>query len=336
MKIKSTLIIAEAGVNHNGSISMAKELIDIASTAGADFVKFQTFKAKRLVTRKAEKANYQKNLTKENETQYEMLKKLELTVSNHKKLIEYCKKKNIGFLSTGFDLESIQLLVNLDIQLFKIPSGEITNLPLLRRIGGIGKPIILSTGMSKLSEVKDAIEILIKAGSSLENITLLHCNTEYPTPLNDVNLNAMLSLSNEFDVKVGYSDHTLGIEIPIAAVAMGASVIEKHFTLDRKLPGPDHLASLEPNELKKMIVLIRNIEKALGDGIKKPSKSESKNISLARRSIVAKKKIRKGELLTEENLTLKRPGNGISPMKWDEIINKRARYNFNMDDLIKL
>jgi len=336
VKIKSTLIIAEAGVNHNGSISMAKELIDIASTAGADFVKFQTFKAKSLVTKQAEKANYQKNLTKENETQYEMLKKLELTVSNHKQLIEYCKKKNIGFLSTGFDLESIQLLVDLDIQLFKIPSGEITNLPLLRRIGVIGKPIILSTGMSNLSEVKDAMEILIKAGSSLENITLLHCNTEYPTPLNDVNLNAMLSLSNEFDVKVGYSDHTLGIEIPIAAVAMGASVIEKHFTLDRKLPGPDHLASLEPNELKKMIGLIRNIEKALGDGIKKPSKSESKNISLARRSIVAKKKIRMGELLTEENLTLKRPGNGISPMKWDEIINKRARYDFNMDDLIKL
>ena len=334
MKDPHTLIIAEAGVNHNGSIATAKKMIDAAAEAGADLVKFQTFRAETLVTRKAEKADYQKELTGANETQFEMIKKLELDKEAHVELMDYCGQKGIKFLSTAFDHDSIELLAELDITLFKIPSGEITNLPYLRHIGGMGKPIILSTGMSTLDEVHDALNILLEAGAKKGKITILHCNTEYPTPMEDVNLKAMLSIRDEFGVNVGYSDHTLGIEVPIAAVALGATVIEKHFTLDRTLPGPDHAASLEPHELKEMVNAIRNIEKAMGDGVKKPSTSETKNIPIARKSIVAKKTIKKGDIFTEVNLTVKRPGTGISPMEWDNVIGKVASSDYEMDDLI--
>ena len=335
MNNQSTIIIAEAGVNHNGSIELAKKLIDVAAEAGADFVKFQTFKAETLVTQTADKAEYQKEITNTDETQFEMIKKLELDRNAHETLIEYCKQKDIQFLSTAFDHGSIELLAKLDIPFYKIPSGEITNLPYLRHIGRMSKPIIMSTGMSSLEEVRDALNVLIESGAEKEQITILHCNTEYPTPMEDVNLNAMLTISDDLGVKIGYSDHTLGIEVPIAAVALGAVVIEKHFTLDRTLPGPDHAASLEPNELKEMVTTIRNIEKAMGDGIKKPSPSETKNISVARKSIVAKMPIKKGELFTEENLTVKRPGIGISPMEWDAVIGKAASSDYEMDDLIR-
>jgi N,N'-diacetyllegionaminate synthase len=330
-----TLIIAEAGVNHNGSIESAKKLVDIAVDAGADYVKFQTFKAETLVTQSAEKAEYQKNITDKNESQFDMIKKLELDRAAHEELIEYCKSKEIRFLSTAFDHDSIDLLAELDIPLYKIPSGEITNLSYLRHIGRMGKPIIMSTGMSTLEEVRSALDILMEAGAKKDKITILHCNTEYPTPMEDVNLKAMLTIRDELGVNIGYSDHTLGIEVPIAAVAMGATIIEKHFTLDRALPGPDHAASLEPDELKKMVIAIRNIEKAMGNGIKKPSPSETKNISVARKSIVAKMPIKKGELFTEENLTVKRPGTGISPMKWEDVIGKVANQDYKMDDLIR-
>ena len=336
MKISHTLIIAEAGVNHNGLMESAKRLIDVAAEAGADFVKFQTFKAETLVTRTADKAEYQKEMTNENETQFEMIKKLELDRNAHDKLIEYCKQKDIQFLSSAFDHDSIALLAELDIPLFKIPSGEITNLPYLRSIGKMGKPIIMSTGMSTLDEVSDALNVLIESGAEKEQITILHCNTEYPTPMEDVNLKAMLTVGNKLGVSIGYSDHTLGIEIPIAAVAMGATVIEKHFTLDRTLPGPDHAASLEPDELKAMVSAIRNIEKAKGNGVKRPSKSETKNIPIARKSIVAKKTIKKGERFSEENLTVKRPGSGISPMNWDDILGKTSAREYQADDLIQL
>ena len=329
------IIIAEAGVNHNGSIDQAKKLIDIASDAKADFVKFQTFITEKNITRNAEKAEYQKDHTDPDESQFEMIKNLELDRAAHEELIDYCKTKDIQFLSTAFDHDSIDLLDELNIPLFKIPSGEITNLPYLRHIGKMGKPIIMSTGMSSLEEVRDALNVLIESGAEKEQITILHCNTEYPTPMEDVNLNAMLTISDDLGVKIGYSDHTLGIEVPIAAVALGAVVIEKHFTLDRTLPGPDHAASLEPNELKEMVTTIRNIEKAMGDGIKKPSPSETKNISVARKSIVAKMPIKKGELFTEENLTVKRPGIGISPMEWDAVIGKAASSDYEMDDLIR-
>jgi len=329
------IIIAEAGVNHNGSIDQAKKLIDIASDAKADFVKFQTFITEKNITRNAEKAEYQKDHTDPDESQFEMIKNLELDRAAHEELIDYCKTKDIQFLSTAFDHDSIDLLDELNIALFKIPSGEITNLPYLRHIGKMGKPIIMSTGMSSLEEVRDALNVLIESGAEKEQITILHCNTEYPTPMEDVNLNAMLTISDDLGVKIGYSDHTLGIEVPIAAVALGAVVIEKHFTLDRTLPGPDHAASLEPNELKEMVTTIRNIEKAMGDGIKKPSPSETKNISVARKSIVAKMPIKKGELFTEENLTVKRPGIGISPMEWDAVIGKAASSDYEMDDLIR-
>lgn len=332
----STKIIAEAGVNHNGDINLAIQLIDAAAIAGADFVKFQTFKAETLVTKTAVKAKYQQEMTGGDETQFQMIKKLELDKKTHVELIEYCKLKNIQFLSTPFDHESIELLHELDIPLYKIPSGEITNLPYLRHIGGMGKPIIMSTGMSILEEVSDALNILLENGAKKENVTILHCNTEYPTPMEDVNLNAMITLRDELGVKVGYSDHTLGIEVPIAAVALGATVIEKHFTLDRNLPGPDHKASLEPEELKAMVKAIRNIEKAMGDGIKRPSPSETKNIPVARKSIVAKKAIKKGELFTEENITVKRPGNGISPLKWNCILGQKAVKDFLQDDLIEI
>jgi len=332
---QSTIIIAEAGVNHNGSIELAKKLIDVAAEAGAYFVKFQTFKAETLVTQTADKAEYQKKITNTDESQFEMIKKLELDRKTHEELIDYCKIKDIQFLSTAFDHDSIDLLALINIPLFKIPSGEITNLPYLRHIGKMGKPIIMSTGMSTLDEVRDALNLLIEAGAEKEQITILHCNTEYPTPMEDVNLKAMLTLRDELGVKVGYSDHTLGIEVSVAAVAMGAAVIEKHFTMDRTLPGPDHAASLEPEELKAMVIAIRNIEKAMGDGEKKPSPSETKNISIARKSIVAKKLIKKGELFSEENLTVKRPGMGISPMEWYTLIGKAASSDYGMDDLIQ-
>ena len=331
-----TFIIAEAGVNHNGSIELAFKLIDTAKEAGADAVKFQSFKAASLVSKKAEKAEYQKLTTDSNESQYEMIKRLELNFEDHIKLIEYCKSKNIIFLSSPFDLDSIDLLNNLGLETFKIPSGEIINLPYLRKIGNLNKKVILSTGMADLGEIEDALDILIVSGTKKENITVLHCNTEYPTPFEDVNLEAMLTIKNAFDVKVGFSDHTNGIEVPIAAVALGADVIEKHFTLDRNMEGPDHKASLEPTELKAMIESIRNIEKALGDGIKKPSKSELKNKPIARKSLVAIKRIEIGESFTENNISIKRPGNGISPMRWDEIIGKPSTRVFDIDDLIEL
>lgn len=334
--MKKTLVIAEAGVNHNGSLDTAYKLIDAAKNSGADAVKFQSFKADSLVSKKAEKAVYQKQTTSSNESQYEMIKKLELSLEDHHKLIAYCLIKEIQFLSSPFDLDSIDLLNDLGLETFKIPSGEIINLPYLKKLGKLNKNIILSTGMADLGEIEEALDILIESGTKKENITVLHCNTEYPTPFEDVNLEAMLTIKNAFDVKVGYSDHTNGIEVPIAAVALGAEVIEKHFTLDRNMEGPDHKASLEPTELEAMVKSIRNIEKAMGDGIKKPSKSELKNKSIARKSLIATKKIGKGDLFTEGNIGIKRPGNGISPMRWDEVIGTKASKDFEIDDLIEL
>jgi len=330
----SVFIIAEAGVNHNGSLELAKKLIDVAADAGADAVKFQTFKADKLVSRTAQKAQYQKQTTDASESQYEMIKKLELDEAAHHELMAYCKTKNILFLSTPFDHESIKLLNDLGMKIFKIPSGEITNLPYLRHIGSLCKEVILSTGMADLGEIEDTLDILVSSGTPKEQITVLHATTEYPCPIEDVNLRAMQTIASAFGIKVGYSDHTNGIEVPIAAVAMGASVIEKHFTLDCAMEGPDHKASLEPHELNAMVSAIRNIEKALGSGIKKPSPSEAKNISIARKSIVASGGISKGELLTAENITVKRPGNGISPMRWDEIIGTVALKDYQEDELI--
>ena len=328
------LIIAEAGVNHNGSIQLAKKLIDKAVFSGADAVKFQTFKAKNVLSKNAPKADYQKQTTNLRESQFDMIKRLELDERAHQELIAYCKKANIMFLSTPFDLDSVDLLNELGLQIFKIPSGEITNLPYLRRIGSLCKEVILSTGMSDLKEIGEAIKILTNAGTLKENITVLHANTMYPTPMEDVNLRAILTIQNKFDVAVGYSDHTLGIEVDIAAVAMGATIIEKHFTLDKTMDGPDHKSSISPEELKAMVSSIRNIEKALGSSIKKPSKSEKPNITMARKSIVASKSIKKGELFTEKNITIKRPGTGISPMKWDNILGKVAERDYQIDDLL--
>ena len=330
----SVFIIAEAGVNHNGKIDLAYKLIDIASDSGVDAVKFQTFKTENLVSKNAPKAAYQKNSTNESESQFSMLKKLELDFSVHKKLIDYCNKKDIIFLSTPFDHESIDILNELNLQIFKIPSGEITNLTYLRHIGSLGKEVILSTGMSTLKEIEDALKILIDSGTSKGNITVLHANTMYPTPMEDVNLRAMQTIRDKFGVHVGYSDHTLGIEVSIAAVTMGATVIEKHFTLDKSMDGPDHKSSIDPKQLKAMVRSIRNIEKALGSSIKKPSKSEKPNIIMARKSIVASKSIKKGELFTEKNITTKRPGTGISPMEWDSIIDKVAKRDYQIDDLL--
>lgn len=331
------LIIAEAGVNHNGSMELAKKLIDAAADAGADIVKFQTFKASNLVSKTAKKAEYQKqNINDGDDSQYEMLKKLELDIAMHLELITYCKEKEMEFLSTGFDEESIDLLDKLNVSLFKIPSGEITNKPYLQHIARKGKPIIISTGMATLGEIEDALKVLMDEGIERNQITVLHCNTEYPTPIQDVNLKAMLTIRDAYKVEVGYSDHTLGIEVPIAAVALGASIIEKHFTLDRNMDGPDHKASLEPNELKGMVKAIRNIELALGDGIKSASKSENKNKEIARKSIIAIKDIKDGEIFTENNLGVKRPGNGISPMRWDELMGKQAKRDFTVDDLIEI
>ncbi|WP_323591936.1 N-acetylneuraminate synthase [Aliarcobacter butzleri] len=332
--MNKVFIIAEAGVNHNGSSELAKKLIDVASESGADAVKFQTFKAENLVSKNAQKAEYQKQTTDKNESQFDMIKKLELDVDTHKELMLYCKTKNIIFLSTPFDHDSIDLLSDLGLEIFKIPSGEITNLPYLRHIGRLNKKVILSTGMADIGEIEDALDVLIAAGTKKENITVLHANTMYPTPMEDVNLKAMVTIGNTFDVAFGYSDHTLGIEVDIAAVAMGACCMEKHFTLDKTMEGPDHKASLEPDELKAMVKAIRNIELALGSCVKKPSKSEIPNIQIARKSIVAKVDIKKGELLFEDNLTIKRPGNGISPMRWDEIVGSIATKDYKEDELI--
>jgi N,N'-diacetyllegionaminate synthase len=329
-----TFIIAEAGVNHNGDIELAKQLIDAAAEAGADLVKFQTFNADRLVTRTAQKADYQNKSTDSKESQHEMLRRLELTAEMHIELIEHCATRNIGFFSTGFDIESIDLLVSLGQDHFKVPSGEITNLPYLRHIGRLGKAVILSTGMATMGEIEAAIEVLEQAGTARENITVLHCTTEYPTPMAEVNLRAMQSIHIAFGVKIGYSDHTSGIEVAIAAVALGARVIEKHFTLDRNLPGPDHKASLEPQELKAMVTAIRNIEIALGDGIKRLTPSEARNKPVARKSLVASQTIKAGEVFSEQNITTKRPGTGISPMRWDEVMGQIAQKDYNEDDLI--
>ncbi len=332
--MSKVFIIAEAGVNHNGSLELAKKLIDVAVEAGADAVKFQTFKADKLVSKRAQKADYQKQTTSTDESQYDMIKKLELDENAHRVLISYCKDKKILFLSTSFDHDSIDLLHSFDMPIFKIPSGEITNLPYLQHIGRLGKEVILSTGMADLGEIEDALDILAQSGTPIENITVLHATTEYPCPIEDVNLRAMRTIKAAFGVKVGYSDHTQGIEVPIAAIAMGASVIEKHFTLDRKMDGPDHKASLEPAELKAMVQGIRRVSEALGNGIKKPSKSEVKNMSVARKSIVASCSIKAGEVFSVENLGIKRPGNGISPMRWDDVIGQVAQKDYQSDDLI--
>lgn len=331
-----TVIIAEAGVNHNGNIDLAKQLIDAAADAGANLVKFQTFNADRQVTRTAQKANYQMQTTDGNESHYEMLRRLELTDLMHHELISHCAARNISFFSTGFDIQSVDLLMSLGQDQFKIPSGEITNLPYLRHIGRLGKAVILSTGMATLGEIEEAINALESAGTPRSNLTVLHCTTEYPTPMNEVNLRAMQSIQAAFGVAVGYSDHTPGIEVAIAAVAMGATMIEKHFTLDRKLPGPDHKASLEPDELKAMVAAIRNIEIAIGDGIKRLTASEAKNKPIARKSLVASRPIEAGENFSLNNTTVKRPGTGISPMRWDEIIGRAAPRYFAQDELIEL
>lgn len=330
----SVFIIAEAGVNHNGSVELAYQLVDAAAKAGADAIKFQTFKAEKLVLKSAHKADYQKQDSGESESQLEMLKKLELNGDAYREIQRYCQQKDIIFLSTPFDMESVDILCDLGLEIFKIPSGEITNLPYLRYIGRLQKQVILSTGMSTLDEIGDALLILTTAGTSMDNITVLHANTMYPTPMGDVNLNAMLAIKNHFGVAVGYSDHTLGIEVDIAAVAMGASVIEKHFTLDKSMSGPDHGSSLEPGELTSMVLSIRNIEKAMGNGEKTPSPSERVNIHPVRKSIVASRAIEKGEIFSSDNLTTKRPGNGMSPMKWDQVIGSEATRNYQSDEQI--
>lgn len=326
-------VIAEAGVNHNGKIETALELVDAAKEAGADCIKFQTFKADKIVARSAQKAEYQKATTG-NTSQQDMLKGLELAYSDFIKIKEHCEKQDICFLSTPFDFESIEFLNSLNMPFWKIPSGEITNLPYLLALAETGKPVVMSTGMCEMKEIEDAVRVLQDNG--IIDITLLHCNTEYPTPFEDVNLRAMQTIREHFGLKVGYSDHTKGIEVPIAAVAMGATVIEKHFTLDRKMEGPDHKASLEPKELAEMIRSIRNIEKALGSGIKKPSPSERKNIEVARKSIVAKSDIKMGEVFSDTNITVKRPGSGISPMKWFDVIGETANRDYKEDELIEI
>ena len=327
-----TFIIAEAGVNHNGNIGLAYKLIDAAIESGVDAIKFQTFKAEKLVSKNAEMANYQKDNIGKAESQLEMIKKLELSYQDFEQLNDYCITKGILFLSTPFDLESIDFLESISMPLWKVPSGEITNLPYLEKIAETGKEVILSTGMAILKEVEDAIRVL----DNCEKLTILHCNTEYPTPMEDVNLFAMKTLKETFSTNVGYSDHTLGIEIPIAAVTLGATVIEKHFTLDKKMVGPDHRASLNPVELRAMVDAIRNVEQALGSGVKEPSPSELKNIAVARKSIVAKINIKKGEEFLADNLTVKRPGNGISPMDWYHVIGQKALKDFEEDELISV
>jgi len=334
--MKKVFIIAEAGVNHNGDVEIAKKLIDTAAEAGADAVKFQTFKASTLLSKTAPKAEYQKQLTSSEESQFEMIRKLELDLSTHHILIDYCKTKGIQFLSTPFDIESTNLLVELDLPLLKIPSGEITNLPYLWHLGAQKKPVIMSTGMATIGEIENALDILLQSGLEIDSITLLHCNTEYPTPMSDVNLLAMQTIQTVFPgVEIGYSDHTAGIEVATAAVALGAQVIEKHFTLDKRMEGPDHQASLEPDELQAMVRAIRNIEQALGSARKQPSPSESKNKAIARKSLIAATAIQEGDVFTEKNIAVKRPGTGIDPMRWHEIIGKRAIRDFQLDELIE-
>ena len=332
----NTLIIAEAGVNHNGDLGKAFDLVEMAAYAGADIVKFQTFKAETLCIKSATKAEYQSTNTGNSENQYEMLKKLELSEEDHYKIQEHCKKYNIAFLSSAFDMKSLNFLSTLDLPIYKVPSGEITNLPYLRLMGSFQKKIILSTGMSDMKEILDAIKILENAGTSRDKITVLHCSTEYPAPLDEVNLKAMLTIKEEFDVDIGYSDHTKGLEASLAAVSLGARVIEKNFTLDRNLPGPDHIASLEPEELKSMIDSIRIIERLLGSDKKIVTNAEKKNINIARKSIVANASILKGDIFSEKNITTKRPNYGISAMKWDDIINKTAMKDFDEDDFIEI
>ncbi len=334
MNNNHTFIIAEAGVNHNGSFELAKQLIDKAVWAGVDCIKFQTFNSKNLVSKNAQKADYQKKKTDSNESQLEMLKKLELSKEQFIELKKYCQEKNIMFLSTPFDLESIDFLASIGVNIWKVPSGEITNYPFLRAIGQRKESVIMSTGMCTLEEVRDAVSVLTKFGTS--NITLLHCTTEYPAPFDSVNMKAMQTLKKEFGYKIGYSDHTNGIEIPVAAVAMGACVIEKHFTLDRNMEGPDHKASLGPDELKQMVQSIRNVELSLGNGVKEPSEAEKKNIAIARKSIVAACDIKKGDIFTEKNITAKRPGTGLSPMKWEDVLGKIAVRDFSEDEIIEL
>jgi N,N'-diacetyllegionaminate synthase len=331
--MKRTLIIAEAGVNHNGDINIAKKLVDAAADAGVDYVKFQTFKADKLVNKDAKQADYQIENTGVVESQYQMLKRLELTDENHHILIDYCDKKGVKFLSTAFDFESIEFLKD-KLDFYKIPSGEITNLPYLIKVAKLKLPIVMSTGMANMQEVKETLAVLIAHGINKEDVTILHCNTEYPTPMKDVNLLAMKTIEKELGVEIGYSDHTLGIEIPIAAVTLGATVIEKHFTIDKTMEGPDHKASLEPNELKAMVAGIRAIELAMGNGIKTPSESEQKNIKVARKSLVALTDIKEGEVFNESNITVKRPGTGISPMKWNEVLGSRASRNYKADELL--
>lgn len=333
---RRTLVIAEAGVNHNGDIGLACKLIDAAARAGADMVKFQSFRADSLVTRGARKAGYQELQTGADESQLDMLRRLELDEQSHLRLLAHCQERSIGFLSTGFDTQSVDLLLKLGIDWLKVPSGEITNLPYLRHIGGAGKKIILSTGMSDLDEVGQALSALETAGSPRAAITVLHCTTEYPAPMASVNLRAMLTLRDTFGVSVGYSDHTQGIEVAVAAVALGARVIEKHFTLDRSLPGPDHQASLEPDELSEMVSAIRNVEVALGDGVKRANKVEIGNRAVARKSLVALRPIRRGEYFSADNVTAKRPGTGLSPMRWDEVMGRMAPREFKVDEMIEL
>lgn len=336
--MSQVVIIAEAGVNHNGSMESAFKLVDAAVEAGVDYVKFQTFKSEKLVSRSAKKAEYQvENTGNAAESQLEMLKKLELSHEQHEQLITYCNEKGIQFFSTAFDLESLQYLQEIGSDLVKIPSGEINNLPYLRKAAQLFSKVILSTGMATMDEIRAALQVFLDAGITKEKITILHCNTEYPTPFHDVNLKAMRHIGDEFGTAIGYSDHTLGIEVPIAAVALGAKAIEKHFTLDKTMEGPDHAASLEPHELKAMVAAIRNVEQAVaGSGQKEPSTSEKKNIAIARKSIVAKKDIKKGSIFTEENITVKRPGTGISPMLWDDVMGKAAKKDFAEDELIEL
>jgi len=330
-----TFIIAEAGVNHNGSLDIAKRLVDAAKLAGADAIKFQTFKAEKLVSYKAEKASYQKATTDEDETQFEMIKRLELSRDDHFQLVQHCQKVGIEFLSTAFDSESVNLLREIGMRVWKIPSGEITNLPYLRSLGAFGKPLLLSTGMATLGEVEAAINALERAGCLHSNITVLHCTTEYPAPLEEVNLKAMISMGQAFGVAYGYSDHTQGVFVPIAAAALGATVIEKHFTLDRSMVGPDHKASLEPGELSMMVAGIREIEKALGDGVKRITPSEARNRPVARKSIVAAVPIRRGEAIREVDIAAKRPGTGMSPMEWDRVVGRIAAYDFDIDEEIR-
>ncbi len=330
----SVLIIAEAGVNHNGSFELAKKMADVAKAAGADIVKYQTAVPELVISRFAPKAEYQKESTGEAESQLEMVKKIHFGFAEHRKLKEYCDSIGIKYLSTPFDMDSIDFLAGMDMPVWKIPSGEVTNLPYLEKVARLKKPIIMSTGMCEIPEIKAALDVLYSNGA--EDVTILHCNTEYPTPLKDANVKAMLDIQKNFGTKVGYSDHTLGLEAPLAAVALGATVVEKHFTLDKNMEGPDHAASMSPEELTALVKAIRNTELALGDGVKKVTESEAKNKDVARKSIVAKVPIKAGEVFTTDNITVKRPGNGISPMRWYEVLGQSAKRDFSLDELIEL